>query len=151
MLHAFMLVFNGSFPFCLLVLSGALLLLFVLLFNGALYFLLPCSFIDWWCTMPSHPLCMLLDGILPSFACAFIFSYVHLVPPFASVVAIHNMFHVLPLFLLYCFVLWALPFHIVLLVSSSTFFVHINTFYCVALHVVVTSSKLIVCTTHAIC
>jgi hypothetical protein len=57
---------------------------------------------------------------------------------------------ILPLFLLYCFVLWALPFHIVLLVSSSTFFVHINTFYCVALHVVVTSSKLVVCTTHAI-
>lgn len=121
MLHAFMLVFNGSFPFCLLVLSGALLLLFVLLFNGALYFLLPCSFIVWWCTMPSHPLCMLL----------MVFS-----PPLL----------VLLFFLMFILFLLLL----VLLVSSSTFFVHINTFYSVALHVVVTSSKLVVCTTHAI-
>ncbi len=76
----------------------------------------PLLFIVWWCTMPSHPLCMLLDGILPSFACAFILSYVHLVRPFACVVATHNMFYVLSLFLLNYFVLWALPLYIVLLV-----------------------------------
>jgi hypothetical protein len=34
---------------------------------------------------------MLLDGILPSFACAFIFSYVHLVSPFACVVIAYNV------------------------------------------------------------